>query len=288
MKVIPIFPRGYCPGVIRAIKIVEQVVADPSYPRPIHLLGMIVHNQFVVDHFKKEGVLCLEDDGKTRLQLLDRIREGTVVITAHGAGDDVIDKIMEKGLAYVDATCKDVYKTHNLIKNHLADGFEILYVGKARHPETEGVLALNSGIRLLETPGDVDRLPEGLHPVFLTNQTTFSIRDIETILQAVRRKYPEAVIAQEICASTRTRQEAVIAANIGVDLCVVVGDPHSNNTESLAKISERVTGVRTVRIASVADLTPEMLQGVQTVTVTSGASTPPEITDAVIRRLESQ
>jgi len=287
MKVLPISPRGYCPGVVRALDLVRKVLANPSYPRPIYLLGMIVHNHFVVESFQKQGILCLEDTGRTRMDLLEGIEFGTVVITAHGVGDEVIAKCVEKGLTLIDATCKDVYRIHNFIKNHTALGHEILYVGKAGHPETEGILSLDPKIRLIQSVQDVLNLPEFRDPVFVTNQTTFSIQEIEPILQAIRIRVPQAEIAEEICNSTRIRQEAVLTQNHGVDLCLVVGDARSNNTANLVRLSREATGVRTARIDSAADLTPELLWGVQVVSVTSGASTPTEITAEVLRRLEN-
>jgi 4-hydroxy-3-methylbut-2-enyl diphosphate reductase len=288
VKVIPISPRGYCPGVVNAINAVNKVVSDPAYPRPVYLLGMIVHNQFVVDHFKQKGVIALEDEGKTRLELLDSIHSGTVIITAHGVGENVLEKIREKGLAYVDATCKDVYKTHNLIKNYLASGYEIIYIGKAGHPETEGVLSLDPAIILIENEKDARHLVKSKKPVFVTNQTTFSIREIEPIIAIIRLQFPYALVSEEICPSTRVRQEAIIRQNQGVDLCLVVGDIHSNNTASLVKISREGTHTRTVRIASAKDLTDDILQGARIVSVTSGASTPTEITSEVIRVLENR
>lgn len=287
MKVIPISPRGYCPGVVNAINIVNKVVSDASYPRPVYLLGMIVHNQFVVDHFIQRGVIALEGEGITRLEMLDSIDSGTVIITAHGVGDNVIAKIVDKGLTYVDATCKDVYKTHNLIKNYLALSYDILYIGKANHPETEGVLALSPSIRLLESERDARELKLTRRPIFVTNQTTFSIREIEPIIHIIKRQYPYAIVSEEICSSTRIRQEAILKQNQQVDLCIVVGDVHSNNTASLVKISREASHTRTIRISSAKDLKPEMVAGLSTVSVTSGASTPTEITADVIRTLES-
>ena len=286
MKVIPVNPRGYCPGVIRAIRILEGVLADPSFPRPVHLLGMIVHNAFVVDDFRRKGVLVHDDPKKTRLELLEDIREGTVVVTAHGAGDDVFRKIREKGLFCVDATCRDVYRTRELIQSRLASGNSVLFVGKAGHPETEGVLSLSPAIRLVENPQDVASLSAVPGPVFVTNQTTFSLREIGPVVAAVKARFPEAEIAEEICPSTRLRQEALLAALPGADACVVVGDPRSNNTANLVLLAQSA-GIPAFRVASAADLRREWFSGRSSLVLTSGASTPPSVTAEVLRVLES-
>lgn len=286
MKVIPVNPRGYCPGVIRAIRILDRVLEDPSFPRPVHLLGMIVHNGFVVDEFRKKGVRVWDDPGKTRLELLEGIREGTVVVTAHGAGDEVFRKIREKGLACVDATCRDVYRTHDLIKTRLQGKEAVLYVGKAGHPETEGVLSLDPRIFLLEDPADVAGLPDFSGDVFVTTQTTFSVREVGPVFSAVRSRFPQAVLAEEICPSTRLRQEALLAALPEADGCVVVGDPRSNNTANLARLAES-EGVPAFRVASASELRREWFREMKSLVVTSGASTPPGVTAEVLRTLES-
>jgi len=151
MQVLPITPRGYCKGVVRAIQIVEACLEDPLVPKPIHVLGMIVHNKFVVDGLTSKGAITLYEDHKSRLELLENITSGTVIVTAHGISRSVIDAIRHKGLYFVDATCQDVYRTHLLIEDYLLKGYHVLYLGKKSHPETEGVLGIDDKITLIET-----------------------------------------------------------------------------------------------------------------------------------------
>jgi len=286
MQVVPITPRGYCPGVVKAIDIVNKAIENPVYPRPIYILGMIVHNRFVVDEFTQKGVITLNESGKTRIELLDQVQSGTVIITAHGTEDAVIEKIKAKGLTMIDATCKDVAKTHDLIKEYLLKGYDVLFIGKKHHPETEGALGIHPKIKLIETLSDVEQLSSMNQNLFVTNQTTLSIRDLDQIFASIQSKYPQAVISDEICNSTRIRQEAVLKSNNAVDLCFVVGDPFSNNTASLVKLSKTLTSAITYAIESVEDIQPAQLMGYKTVSVTSGASTPTQITNQVIAYLK--
>jgi len=286
MKVVPISPRGYCHGVVAAIAAVHRCLADPNVPRPIHILGMIVHNRFVVERFAEQGILTVDDPGCTRLELLDRIETGTVIVTAHGVGEDVYAKIRAKGLHLVDATCGDVRRTHAEIAARRAAGYAVLYVGRAGHPETDGILSM-SGVTLVENVLQAASvpLPEGL--IFVTNQTTFSIRDIVPIVETISRRRPDAVVGEEICDATRRRQEAVAAFAADADLLLVVGDPHSNNTQNLVRVGREGARVPTERIESAADIDPVWLKGVKTVAVTSGASTPTDVTAAVIAFLRA-
>ena len=89
------------------------------------------------------GIRTVDHPDRTRLELLDEIEEGTVIITAHGAGEQVFAKAREKGLHVIDASCLDVIKTHDLIRARLRDGFEILYIGKKGHPEAEGAVSID-------------------------------------------------------------------------------------------------------------------------------------------------
>ena len=116
MQVKAITPRGYCKGVVRAIEIAKNAQNEQQ---PIYILGMIVHNQYIVDALKERGIQTIDIPGQTRLELLDQIQHGTVIVTAHGASEQVFEKAKNKGLNVIDASCLDVIKTHDLIKEKL-------------------------------------------------------------------------------------------------------------------------------------------------------------------------
>ena len=158
MLVTGIIPRGYCKGVVRAINIAKKATKEVE-KKPLYILGMIVHNQYIVNALRDLGAITIEDKNKTREELLDEIDEGTVIITAHGAGDIVTEKALNKGLDVIDASCLDVIKTHDLIKAKLTEGFEILYIGKEHHPEAEGALLIDPlHIHLIQKKEDFDLL----------------------------------------------------------------------------------------------------------------------------------
>ncbi len=286
MIVKRITPQGFCKGVYRAIDLVKKAIVDPKYPKPIYVLGYIVHNKKVVDELKDLGVISLDDSTQDRSLLVDQISDGTVVLSAHGTDLKVIAKLKQKGLAFIDATCPDVYRTHDLIKTYLDQGYQVLYIGKKGHPETIASTSISKQVHLIETKADLTKLPR-LDKVFVTNQTTFSIMEISDLHQAIREMYPDAMIAEEICNATRLRQKAIIAANKDVDLCYIVGDPRSNNTRNLVKISREETNTRTLLIRDVEDIDVDDLQEVKVVSVSSGASTPNDLTQAVVDFLKN-
>ena len=287
MIVKKITPRGFCKGVASAIDLVKKALNDESLPRPIYVLGFIVHNKKVVEELTHLGAITLDDRLKDRYDLIKDIDKGTIILSAHGTDELVKNKILENNLTLIDATCSDVYKTHDSIKEYLAKGYNVIYIGKKHHPETVASLSLSDKVTLVETVRDVLNLTIQ-EPIFVTNQTTFSINDILPIHEAINNKFNDVIITEEICNATRFRQNAIIEGNVGVDLCYIVGDERSNNTKNLVKISRELTNTKTLLISSLEDIDLNDLKGVKVVSVSSGASTPNYLTKEVIEFLEKQ
>ena len=157
MEVIKISPRGYCYGVVDAMVIARNAALDKTLPRPIYILGMIVHNKHVTDAFEEDGIITL--DGENRMEILEKIDSGTVIYTAHGVSPEVRELARKKGLVAIDATCPDVTSTHDLIKEKTDNGYEIIYIGKKHHPEPEGAIGVAPDkVHLIETIDDVETL----------------------------------------------------------------------------------------------------------------------------------
>jgi len=285
MQVVKISPRGYCYGVVDAMVLALQTARNLELPRPIHILGMIVHNSHVTEAFKDEGIITL--DGPNRLDILEQIEKGTVIFTAHGVSPEVRARAKEKGLTVVDATCPDVTKTHDLIREKVGEGYEVIYIGKKNHPEPEGAIGIAPGhVHLIEREEDIDKLELKTERLIITNQTTMSQWDIKHLMSLLLSKFPTAEIHNEICLATQVRQEAVADQAGQAQLCIVVGDPRSNNSNRLAQVSQEIAGVPAYRVADVSEIQRDWLMGLERVAVTSGASTPTALTKEVIAYLE--
>ena len=281
MKVIGIVPRGYCKGVVRASNIAKK---NTPKDKPVYILGMIVHNQYIVQALQDKGIQTIDQKGKTRLELLDQIDDGCVIITAHGASDQVFIKAKEKGLDVIDASCLDVIKTHDLIKNKLNEGYDILYIGKDGHPESEGAISIDpKHIHLITKKDDFFQLDQSKKYV-LTNQTTMSLYDVYDLCEYAKKHLKHVEIAKETCTATKIRQEAIHDIQDDVDVVFIVGDPRSNNTKKLASIASEKHEV--YMIESVKDIQIDMLKHKQTAAVSSGASTPTYLTNQVIEYLK--
>lgn len=285
MEVIKISPRGYCYGVVDAMVLARQAAQNLDLPRPIYILGMIVHNRHVTDSFEEDGIITL--DGPNRLDILNQVDSGTVIFTAHGVSPEIRKIARDRGLTTVDATCPDVTKTHDLIREKVADGYEIIYIGKQGHPEPEGAIGIApEHVHLIEKVEDIAKLNITSSRITITNQTTMSQWDIKIIMKKLLEIFPSAEVHNEICMATQVRQEAVAEQAGQADLVIVVGDPRSNNSNRLAQVSEEIAHVKAYRISDITELKREWLEGISKVAVTSGASTPTPITKEVISYLE--
>jgi len=285
MKVVKISPRGYCYGVVDAMTMALHAARNPDLPRPIYILGMIVHNSHVTEAFKKEGIITL--DGPNRLEILEQVDKGTVIFTAHGVSPQVRRRAREKGLTVVDATCPDVTRTHDLIREKVAQGYEVIYIGKKGHPEPEGAIGIAPDhVHLVESEADISRLNVSAERIVITNQTTMSQWDVKHLVAKLKETFPRAEVYNEICLATQLRQEAVAEQAKEADLCIVVGDERSNNSNRLVQVAREIAGVPAYRVADVTEIRREWLEGAKTVAVTSGASTPTPLTKEVIDYLE--
>ncbi|MFV0380513.1 MAG: 4-hydroxy-3-methylbut-2-enyl diphosphate reductase [Anaerorhabdus sp.] len=282
MKIIPVTPRGYCKGVIYAIELAKQTRKN-NPDKKITMLGMIVHNKHIINACKEIGIDCVESKGKTRLELLDEINDGIVIFTAHGVSDDVIKKATEKGLKIVDASCNDVVKTKNIVKNHINEGYNVIYIGKKHHPEAEAITSISSKVHLVSNINDLKKL-DHFDKSMLTNQTTMSILEINDIIQQAKIMYPNIIIWEEICSATRIRQQAIKDLK-DVDTLIVVGDKTSNNSNKLIEVGKDNNIKNAYLVENVSELKSSWFKDSKTVAVTSGASTPTLITQQVIDAL---
>lgn len=289
--ILEVRPQGSCGGVLQAIRKVRKLREEKPEAK-ITILGSLVHNRYVMKALEDMNIHVLEAAGKTRLELLDSIDGGIVVFTAHGVSDQVRQKAKEKGLEVLDASCPFVLSTQKLVRQKAENGTTIFYIGKNGHPESEAIYTAWPQVVLIEKEEDI---PDGITtPVFVTNQTTMSVLEIQNLFDAIVRKYPQAEIHDEICNATRIRQQAIldltgseIPAENRPDLLIVVGDPSSNNTAKLADTGSKAGIPKILRIESAQELDLSETEGCQVIAVTSGASTPSILTAQVIEKLKT-
>jgi 4-hydroxy-3-methylbut-2-enyl diphosphate reductase len=271
--------------VVEAVRALRQA-AEEHEGEPVAMLGYLVHNEHVTREFADRGVRLI--DAPSRLEALEEVTEGTVVLTAHGVSPEVKDRARAKGLNVVDATCSDVVRTHDLVQRLTADGYTVIYIGKVGHPEPEGVLGEAPGmIHLVQSLDDVESLELSTPKLAVTTQTTLSVWDTQSIIDRLQQRFPHIEVHNEICSATQDRQQAAVEAAKECDVVIVVGSSRSSNSQRLVQVVHELAQRPAYLVDTVADLKPEWFVNCQRVGVTAGASTPTILTREVIAELET-
>ncbi|MEY2929137.1 MAG: 1-hydroxy-2-methyl-2-(E)-butenyl 4-diphosphate reductase, 4Fe-4S protein, partial [Pseudomonadota bacterium] len=202
-------PRGFCAGVDRAIQIVEEALAQ--YGKPIYVRHEVVHNQYVINDLKTKGAVFIED-------LNDVPKGAHVIFSAHGISKAIREEAKSRELIPIDATCPLVTKVHVEVNKMLNQGMDIIMIGHQGHPEVEGTMGqieehhTHRKMYLIETIEDVEHLVvDHSDKVAYVTQTTLSIDDTKTIIEALKTKYPkiQGPKSDDICYATQNRQDAV-------------------------------------------------------------------------------
>lgn len=284
MDVLLANPRGFCAGVDRAIEIVKRAIE--TLGAPIYVRHEVVHNRFVVDDLKHRGAIFVEE--------LDEVPDGaTVIFSAHGVAQSVRMEAERRGLKVFDATCPLVTKVHLEVARHCRAGRDVVLIGHEGHPEVEGTMgqwrreAGAGRIYLVEDNDDVAAMqveqPENLA---YTTQTTLSVDDTRSVIEALRAKYPaiQGPKNDDICYATQNRQDAVRELAAKCDLVLVVGSVNSSNSNRLRELAQR-EGVDAYLIDGAVEINPTWVAGRQRIGVTAGASAPEVLVRGVIERL---
>jgi 4-hydroxy-3-methylbut-2-enyl diphosphate reductase len=271
-------PRGFCAGVERAIDIVEQALVQNG--PPVYVRHEIVHNRHVVDDLRAKGAVFVED--------LDEVPEhALVVFSAHGVPKAVPAEAHRRRLLFADATCPLVSKVHRGVEQHHRNGRTVLLIGHAGHPEVVGTMGqLPPGaVILVETVDQAETLtvPDPERVAYAT-QTTLSVRETESILAALKRRFPALAgpRREDICYATTNRQRAVEAIAPGADLTLIIGAPNSSNSVRLVEVAKAAGCARAALVQCAASMNWSLLEGVETVAISAGASAPESLVDELI------
>jgi 4-hydroxy-3-methylbut-2-enyl diphosphate reductase len=282
MRVILAGPRGFCAGVNMAIESLEEAIR--RFGTPIYVYHEIVHNKWVVDRFRRQGVIFVND-------LADVPEDAHLLYSAHGVSPEVRNQADLRRLRTIDATCPLVTKVHREAIHFAGHGYTVILIGHAGHDEVIGTMGeAPESILLVGRAEEVETLevPDPHKVVYLT-QTTLSVADAAEIVQRLRQRFPEIVgpPKDDICYATQNRQEAVRALSRAADLVLVVGSRNSSNSQRLTEIA-RAGGVRSRLIDGPADMDPAWFAGIETVIVTAGASAPEDLVAGCVRWLEER
>lgn len=266
---------GFCMGVRRAMEI---VLAEANRNKlPIYTYGPIIHNNEVLKLLESRGVKVIND--------IEEVKEGTLVIRAHGISPQKRAQLKATNLKIVDATCPRVAKVQSIIKYHTRKGYTPIIAGEENHPEVIGLVGYSDNkAYVIRSPSDVKELPH-LDKVILAAQTTQDWALYQEIKSAVKERFPEALIFDTICDATVSRQKELEELSKEVDGFVVVGGYHSGNTKRLVQVAGK-SGLPVFHVDTPDKLDRSALSSLNVVGVTAGASTPNWLIKEVVREIE--
>ena len=279
MELILARPRGFCAGVVRAIKTVERALQ--LYGPPVYVLHEIVHNRHVVEDLRDRGACFVEE--------LQEVPFGSVTIfSAHGVSTSVVEQAKRRNLKVIDATCPLVTKVHRQAQSYSRKGMEVIIIGHPGHPEVEGTRGRIEGpVHVLSGAEEVEALnltnPE--HLAYVT-QTTLSLDDTRQVIHMLKQCFPaiSGPDLRDICYATQSRQNTVRKLASDIDLLLVVGARNSSNSNRLREVGGH-NGLPSYLIEDAEEMNPTWFNDKKNVGITAGASTPEILVQGVVQRI---
>ena len=275
MKITLADHAGFCFGVKRAVEGVYDLI---NKGEKIYTYGPIIHNEEVVADLESKGVKVINS-----IEELDDISTGTIIIRAHGIPKEVYEIIESKGFECVDLTCPFVKRIHKIVEEKTKEGYRIVVIGNAKHPEVIGIMGwAGSDSAAVETVDEANNLVLDFDkPICIVSQTTFNRKKFEELVEIVENKVYNVNVVDTICNATKERQESAGEIASRVDAMLVIGGRSSSNTQKLFDICVKECP-NTYYIQTKDDLKDIQLPNAASlIGITAGASTPNKIIEEV-------
>jgi len=281
MRIVLARTQGFCAGVARAVKIVEQAL--DKYGAPLYVYHEIVHNTHVINAFRERGVVFVDDIEQVPL---DRY----VIFSAHGVAPYVVEQARERRLRCIDATCPLVKRIHKQAIEFSNRNIPVILIGNQHHQE---IIGTSGYIRpdllyFVQDADDAKRLPFDREALagYLT-QTTLSVDDTRNLIGILKDRFPRLIEPQRsnICYATQQRQDAIRELAGMVDIIVVCGSQTSSNSKRLRETGEKC-GVPSYLIDCAQDLDLALIKNKESLGISSGASVPYAVVEELILRIK--
>jgi len=273
LKIIVARNAGFCFGVRRAV---NSVYENLNHGDVLYTLGPIIHNPSVVETLREKGVRVAEK--------IEDIPDGTVVIRSHGITKSTYDKIIEKGLKYIDATCPYVKRIHRLVERYYQKGFQIIIVGKKDHPEVVGINGwCNDSAYVVNSQEEARNIPF-IDKACIVAQTTITKQKWEEVLEVVKNKVNHLQVFNTICSTTAERQQEAESIAKSANVVWVVGGKNSSNTMKLYSIC-KAHCPQTFIIETAKDINVNVMDPQDVVGIVTGASTPDWVIKEVVEKM---
>lgn len=269
--------RGFCFGVEDAIELAEAAVEQHGAGRVV-ALGPVIHNKQVVGKLERAG---LNQSGDLDTIDADKV----VLIRSHGASPETMERIEQRGLDVIDATCVLVKRAQNVVKQLHDEGYHVVMIGDRNHPEVKGVIGYAPNVTVIDSGSDLAEALPYRERLGIVAQTTHSPEHVAGVIADIlQRPYREVKIVNTLCLEVTRRQEAAIELCKDVDVMFVLGGLDSANTKEMARLCGEA-GTRTFHVETWEQFDPTMVEDVSVAGVTAGASTPESVISDFVTNL---
>ena len=279
-------PRGFCAGVDRAVKIVEESIK--KFGAPIYVRHEIVHNKDVVNSLERIGAVFVDEINQAP-------KDRPIIFSAHGVAKSVVIEAQKRKMIAIDATCPLVTKVHNEAIKHYNLGRHILLVGHKNHPEVTGTMGQvpEENVSLIENIEDAKLIKvENPDKLAYATQTTLSLDDTREIIQVLKERFPliKGPNSEDICYATTNRQQAVKSMAEFCDTILVIGAKNSSNSLRLVEVALN-HGVKTSHLIPDEHTLDQFLENFNptlspNLGLTAGASAPETLVQVLISKLK--
>jgi len=273
MEILLAKSAGFCFGVKRATRMAFD--AADTY-QSLQSLGPLIHSPQMVEKLEGRGIRVCK-------QVEDADGEA-IVVRSHGVTAEEFEALQACGKVIVDATCPFVTKAQVFAAELSREGYLLVLVGEAHHPEVQGIVSYADGeVVVVASPEEAAELPKN-RKIGIVAQTTQSLENFRQIVGVCLEKTRQLKICNTICDATSVRQEEAVSIAEQVDLMLVVGGYNSANTTRLAGLC-REQGTQTYHVETAGEIDPCWFGGVTRVGLTAGASTPQFLIDEIVATL---
>ena len=273
MKVLCAKHLGFCLGARRAVHLAEETTRRAG---SVFSLGPLIHNRQTVDRLAQTGVTVVDSP--------EELGDGPVLIRAHGLDPATTARLTERCTGVVDATCVLVRRAQSAVQTLHEEGYRVVVIGEADHPEVQGIVGYAPDVFVVGTPEEVERLPRSSR-LGVVGQTTLPQETFAEMIGLIAaRPFRELKVVNTLCREVDRRLEAARVLCRHVDVMFVLGGLHSANTRRLAQVC-RAQGVPTYHLEDWSSFRSAYVAGRRVAGVTAGASTPDWIIETFVENL---
>lgn len=273
MQIIRADHAGFCFGVRRAVELARSASRDFQ---KVTTLGELIHNPEILEELNSRGVRAIS--------AISKIREGVVVVRAHGISQKKLAVLRKKKIKIVDASCPFVQKIHREVSLFTAQKIPVVILGRRGHPEMRAVVEDFPAVEVVQKISPKSLQKFAGQKIGVLAQTTENPENFAQLIAALEKIGAQIIARETICGATLERQNSARLLAEKVDAVVVVGGRKSNNTK---KLFELVAKIRPAFwIENETEICPGDFTKFKKVGVTAGASTPEATIARVCRTLE--